>query len=100
MLVNPFEKMASDETVQNLLLVMMGILEKMPRIDANHRVLANLETGTGASVGLNSGQTLATVTTVGTVSAVTNLGTNTANGVPFHMSNMGAAHIYNNIVVQ
>lgn len=98
---NAFAGMSEENTQELILAALMAILDKMPRVDANDRLVINAETGTGLSVGLNSAQTLATVTTVTTLTKLSNLGANNvaADGIPYHMSNMGAAHIYNNIVV-
>ena len=101
-LVNPEtgEPIALSQTplLEGALALLNAIFEKMPRIQANDRVLVELgESGA-----------LASITTVGTVSAVTQLsalGSTTVNvtkagdGIPTHLSNAGAMHIYNNIIV-
>lgn len=77
-----------------------AILRKMPRIDANDRLIASIEAGTLPAVTTVS--TVTGVTTVATVTNMTNLnnlaGGNTAP-IPFQISNMGALHLYQNIGV-
>lgn len=82
------------EMLGNLTAVMVAVLDKLARLDANDRAVVNIETG---SVGLNAGQTLATVTTVGTLNS---MGTTQrpTDAIPHHMSNIGVAHIYNQLV--
>lgn len=80
-----------DDTLSYLL---NAILEKMPRVDAADRILTN-GSEVAAAVSVSSG----TVTTVGTVSNQTNIGGRDAAHVTFAMANMGALHIYNNILV-
>ena len=99
MLANLFEGMSTESSLQAILQVLIAMHEKMPRLDVNDRMTINAESGNGISVSLNSAQTLATVTNVTTLANMTNLGTTTANGIPYHIANLGAAHIYNNIVV-
>ena len=83
----------SDREIQEgVLYAMLAILEKMPRVDTADRLVTNQETG---SVAISSG----TVTTVGTVSNQTNIGGRDAAHVSFAMANIGALHIYNNILV-
>jgi len=76
-----------------MLYFITAMLDKMPRLDSNDRMMAYIDNGA-----LN---TLNTLTTVTTVSAVTNLqnfaGGNTAL-IPYQMG-AGAAHIYQNIIV-
>lgn len=88
------------EMLGNLTAVMVAVLDKLARLDANDRAVVNIETG---SVGLNAGQTLATVTTVTTVTTVgtlNSMGTTQrpTDAIPHHMSNIGVAHIYNQLV--
>lgn len=79
------------EMLGNLTAVMVAVLDKLARLDANDRAVVNIETG---SVGLNAGQTLAAVGTLismGTTQRPT-------DAIPHHMSNIGVAHIYNQLV--
>lgn len=98
---NAFEGLSEEGTNELILATMLAILEKMPRVDGNDRLVANIETGSGLTVGLSTNQTLATLTTLATATRLSNLGASDrpADAIPFHMSNMGAAHIYNNIIV-
>ncbi|RUP37512.1 MAG: hypothetical protein EKK63_14685 [Acinetobacter sp.] len=99
-----YEDDSSDQNAQasldTAILLLANIAEKMARLDVNDRMAVNIETG---SVGVSSLPTLANVTTVATVTTVSNL-TNLNNfsggnaaPLPYHMSNIGAAHIYNQI---
>ncbi len=88
------------ESLDTTILLLANIVEKMARLDINDRMAVNVETGT---IGVSSLPTLATVTTVGTVTTMTNL-TNLNNfsggnaaPLPYHMSNIGSSHIYNQL---
>lgn len=82
-------QLSDRELQEGVLYAMLAILEKMPRVDTADRIVTNQETG---SVSISSG----TVTTVGTVS---NIGGRDAAHTSFAMANIGALHIYNNILV-
>ena len=88
-------QLSDRELQEGVLYAMLAILEKMPRIDTADRIVTNQETG---SVSISSG-TVTTVTTVGTVSNQTNIGGRDAAHASFAMANIGALHIYNNILV-
>lgn len=87
-----------EETQQELLTQMtyllLGIFEKMPRLDGNDRLIVNPSEST-APVAISSG----TVTTVSTVSNITNVGGKDAANIAYATANIGCAHIYNNIIV-
>ncbi len=85
-------QLSDRELQEGVLYAMLAILEKMPRVDTADRIVTNQETG---SVSISSG----TVTTVGTVSNQTNIGGRDAAHASFAMANIGALHIYNNILV-
>ena len=95
---NLFGDTASEATLQEVIsaiaFFLSGIYEKMPRLDANDRLIVS-HAESSPSVSLTTNQTLATLTTL------TSLGTNSvvANSVPYNLSNTGALHIYNNIEV-
>lgn len=83
---------ATDSTLQALqalndtMLYMLGaILEKMPRVTGNDQAAVSIETGS--------------VTTVGTVSNMTNIGGRHTANVADAMTMAGTSHIYNNITV-
>lgn len=82
------------EVLGNVTVLLAEILANMPRIDTARRLVIGNETTQTVSL-----STLATVTTVGTVSDQTNIGGRPAQGVPMHLGNAGCMHIYNNIVV-
>ena len=85
-------QLSDRELQEGVLYAMLAILEKMPRVDTADRIVTNQETG---SVSISSG----TVTTVGTVSNQTNIGGRDAAHASFAIANIGALHIYNNILV-
>lgn len=85
-------QLSDRELQEGVLYAMLAILEKMPRVDTADRIVTNQETG---SVSISSG----TVTTVTTVSNQTNIGGRDAAHASFAMANIGALHIYNNILV-
>jgi len=99
-----YEDNSTEEDVQaslnTTIFLLAGIVEKMARLDINDRMAVNVEVGT---VGVSSLPTLANVTTVAGVTTLTNLTNlnNFAGGnaapLPYHMSNIGSAHIYNQI---
>jgi hypothetical protein len=102
------QEATQQELLAQATLILLAILEKMPRVDVNDRLMVNPSEST-ANVVVSSG----TVTTVSTVTALTtaadltrlnNMGTSgitskPADAVPLHLSNAGAMHIYNNILV-
>lgn len=85
-------QLSDRELQEGVLYAMLAILEKMPRVDTADRIVTNQETG---SVSISSG----TVTTVTTVANQTNIGGRDAAHTSFAMANIGALHIYNNILV-
>ena len=85
-------QLSDRELQEGVLYAMLAILEKMPRVDTADRIVTNQETG---SVSISSG----TVTTVATVFNQTNIGGRDAAHASFAMANIGALHIYNNILV-
>lgn len=79
-----------------MLYMLAAILEKMPRVTGNDQAAVSIEAG---AVGIFAGQTLATVTTVGTVSNMTNIGGKQVAQLPDAISQLGALHLYRNIIV-
>ena len=98
---NPMPVTAPDlaSALEAALLMLSAILENMPRTDANARAIVNTSDQGNVTVALATSQTLATVTTVGTVSNQTNIGGRDASNTAYALANMGTAHIYNNIIV-
>lgn len=95
------------ETTQQELLAqatiyLAAILERMPRVDANDRAIVNTSDQGNVTVAIAAAQTLSNVTTVSTVSSVTDMpsigGKNMAH-IQIAQSNAGCQHIYNNILV-
>ena len=98
---NPMPVTAPDlsSALEAALLMLSAILEGMPRTDANARAIVNTSDQGNVTVALATSQTLATVTTVGTVGNQTNIGGRDASNTAYALANMGTAHIYNNIIV-
>lgn len=86
-----------NETIVVLLSVM---IEKMPRIQANDRLLVDL-----AETSLGSVSSISTLSNVTNLANLQSIGSSTfnvtkaADGIPTHLSNAGAMHLYNNIIV-
>lgn len=105
---NAFENVATEsgqlsqeEVLNGMLVVLAAMLESLPRVDAANRVLVNASE-VNPTVALAASQTLGTVTTCSTVSTVsnhTNIGGKDASNMVVGNANMGALHIYNNIIV-
>jgi hypothetical protein len=79
-----------------------AILDKLPRIDNNDRVIVNTSDQGNVTVALAAAQTLGTVTTVSTVSALSNqtsLGGRDMSHAQMMQANAGCMHIYHNILV-
>ena len=98
---NPMPVTAPDlaSALEAALLMLSAILENMPRTDANARAIVNTSDQGNVTVAIAATQTLATVTTVGTVSNQTSIGGRDASNTAYALANMGTAHIYNNIIV-
>lgn len=100
-LQNLFGELNLEATQQEMLaqmtLLLAAILDKLPRVDVNDRVLVS-HAESNPPVTLAAAQTLATLTTQGTLQS---LGTlyRPADGIPHHISNAGVMHIYDNIKV-
>ena len=100
-LQNLFGELNLEATQQEMLaqmtLLLAAILDKLPRVDTNDRVMVS-HAESNPTVSIAASQTLATLTTQGTLQ---NLGalSRPADGIPHHISNAGVMHIYNNITV-
>lgn len=86
------------ELLANQTLLLAAILEKMPRVDANDRLLTNAAE-VNSTVAVTGA--ISSVTTVSAVTALQTLGVlaRPADAMPMHLSNAGAMHIYDNIKV-
>lgn len=108
-LQNVFGDVSLEATQKELLaqctLLLTAILDRLPRVDANDRVVINSSDQGNVTVALAASQTLTTLTTCSTVTSVTtlanqtNIGGKDASNVPTAISNQGVMHIYNNILV-
>jgi hypothetical protein len=81
------------ELLGGVVTLLAAMLDKMPRVDANDRLIVNPSEST-SPVTVSSG----TITTAGVLQ---NLGTlsRPADAIPLHLSNAGSMHIYDNIKV-
>ena len=93
------QEATQQELLTHATLLLAAILESMPRTDANARAIVNTSDQGNVTVAIAATQTLATVTTVGTVSNQTSIGGRDASNTAYALANMGTAHIYNNIIV-
>ena len=84
------------ETLDTLATLLMMIIEKMPRVDGNDRLIVS-HAESNPAVTVSSG----TVTTVSNVATMTAMGSTArpADAIPLNMSTMAASIIYNGIVV-
>lgn len=96
-LVNAFGDLSLEETQQAVLYLLALMSDKMARLDTADRMTVNVETG-AITASIAASQTLATVTAV---TALQNLGaaSRAADLIPHNVSQMGALHLYNNIIV-
>lgn len=89
------QEATQQELLAQATLLLLAILEKMPRVDVNDRLIVQHENAIGA---------ITTLTTAADLTRLNNMGTSgitskPADAVPLHLSNAGAMHIYNNILV-
>jgi hypothetical protein len=101
------------EQMADLTLLLGMILEKLPRVDGNDRVVVNTSDQGNVTVALAAAQTLATLTTLTTLTTMVTandlnrlnaMGATAAtsrptDAMPLHAANQGAQHLYSNIVV-
>lgn len=81
------------ELLGGVVTLLAAMLDKMPRVDANDRLIVNPSEST-SPVTVSSG-------TITTLTALQNMGAlaRPADAIPLHMSGAGALHIYDNIKV-
>jgi hypothetical protein len=95
---SPLPVAADEATMATVVLLLSMILEKLPRVDGNDRVMVNAsEVANAASpVTVSSG----TVTTVSSVTGMSNLGASArpADAIPMHLSMAAASYIYDRII--
>ena len=89
------QEVTQQELLTQATMLLAAIFEKLPRTDANDRMVCNLSDQGNVSTTIASG----TVSTVSTVSNQTNIGGRDASHVAYAMANIGTAHIYNQIIV-
>ena len=90
------QEATQQELLAHATILLAAILESMPRTDANARAIVNTSDQGNVTVAIAASQTLSAVTTVGNQ---TNIGGRDASNTAYALANMGAAHIYNNIIV-
>jgi hypothetical protein len=97
--LQPFAGLSQEETNLTMLQLLAAILDKLPRVDANDRLLVNASEVAAATAAV----TLASLATVSNLTALNTFGSGVtarpADAIPIHIANFGAQHIYNNIVV-
>lgn len=85
-----YEDNSEQKLLETILYFISSMVEKMPRVDDKDRQIVSVETGT---VGISSLPTLNTLVSLQSFS-----GGNTS-AIPNQISNIGAAHIYDNIKI-
>jgi hypothetical protein len=87
---NAFADLATEDSTQTILYLLAQIIDKMARIDTADRMAVSVEAGT-----------LPTVTTVSDVTRLNSMGgaSRVTDFIPHNTSMLGAAHIYNQIIV-
>jgi hypothetical protein len=85
------EEATQQQLMDQLTLLLSALLDRAPRIDLNRRQIVRIEA-------MDGGLTLATLTAL---SQMQNMGSlaRPADAIPMHLSNIGAAHIYDNVKV-
>lgn len=96
-MVNAFGDLSLEETQQAVLYLLALMSDKMARLDTADRMTVNVETG-AITASIAASQTLATVTAV---TALQNLGaaSRVTDLIPHNVAQMGALHLYNNVIV-
>lgn len=96
-MVNALGDLSLEETQQAVLYLLALMSDKMARLDTADRMTVNVETGT-ITASIAASQTLATVTAV---TALQNLGaaSRVTDLIPHNVAQMGALHLYNNVIV-
>lgn len=81
--------------------LLAAILDKLPRIDANDRLIVNASEISPASTPVSGTVSVSTVTSVTAVAGINSIGTNLAvvNAVPMHLANAGANYLYDRITL-
>jgi hypothetical protein len=87
------QEATQQELLGTVAVLLAAMLERMPRVTGNDQCAVSIEAG---SVGIASGQTLATLTTL---SNIVSIGSKPASTAADAIAMTGAAHIYNNIIV-
>ena len=91
----PLAALSAEETQQSILYLLAEIRDRLPRLDQYDREAVTVE----ASVALSTTVASGTVTTVSTVGNLTQFAGKPVDGFVPQVANMGALHIYQQIVV-
>lgn len=97
-LQQPFAGMAQDDTAMLILHLLSSILEKLPRTDNFDRLIVNgseIAQAVSGTVAVSTASDLTRVNAFGSSAATAR----PADAVTIHLSNIGAAHLYNLIEV-
>ena len=96
------EEATQSELLGNVIILLAAMLEKMPRVDNNDRLLVS-QAEVGPTVALASGQTLGTADIVNKLlrlgATTSTNATKDLDGTVQHMANAGCNYIYDNIKV-
>lgn len=89
---------ATLELLGGAIMLLSAILEKMPRVDGNDRLIINgSEIASSVAVSSGSLTSVGTVSTVSTLANQANIGGRDASHMVYAVANAGAMHIYDNI---
>lgn len=93
---NAFADLATEDSTQTILYLLAQIIDKMARLDTADRMAVSVEAGSLTGVA-----TVTNVTTVSDVSRLNSMGgaSRVTDFIPHNTSMLGAAHIYNQIIV-
>lgn len=103
-LQNLFGELNLEATQQEMLaqmtLLLAAILDKLPRVDTNDRVMVS-HAESNPTVSIAASQTLATLSDLARVNNFGSAGVTSkpADAIPMHLANAGTMHIYDNIKV-
>lgn len=103
-LQNLFGELNLEATQQEMLaqmtLLLAAILDKLPRVDTNDRVMVS-HAESNPTVSIAASQTLAALSDLTRVNNFGSAGVTSkpADAIPMHLANAGTMHIYDNIKV-
>ncbi len=96
----PFAGLSQEDTNQAVVQLLAAILDRLPRVDGNDRLIVNAsEVAVGSTPITGSLSAVTTVSDVTRINAFGSTQARIADMIPIHIANAGAAHIYDNIKV-